>query len=51
MFDSRLHTHKLNGKLSGFYAFSINSRYRIIFELVSDDIIRFHSVGTHDIYE
>lgn len=52
-FSQSLRTHKLGGVLEGFYAFSINNTYRIIFDF-SDrdrDIIRFYKVGTHDIYD
>ena len=50
-FDVVLSTHKLHGKLKGFYAFSINNKYRIIFEFENTSNIKFHYVGTHDIYE
>lgn len=50
-FDSRLETHKLKGVLSGFFAFSIDRRYRIIFEIIKEDEIWFHSVGDHSIYK
>ena len=49
-FDSRLKTHKLSGKLSKFWSFSINRQYRIVFEIVSKNTIWFLSVGTHQIY-
>lgn len=49
--DSRLKTHKLHGELDGFSAFSINYKYRIIFEFLEDDIVEFYSIGDHDIYE
>ena len=49
-FDQRLRTHKLKGKLEGYYAFSINNSYRIIFEFVGSNI-EFSRVGKHDIYE
>jgi len=49
-FDSRLKTHKLKGALSGFFSFSINQKYRIIFEIVDSNTIWFHSVGDHVIY-
>ncbi len=50
-FDPKLKTHKLKGKLSGFLAFSIGYKYRIIFEFAKDNkIVYFHSVGDHDIY-
>jgi len=50
-FDSRLKTHKLHGKLSGYLSFSINYKYRIIFSFIDNKNIKFYSIGTHDIYE
>lgn len=50
-FDPELKTHKLHGRLSSFWAFSINIEYRIIFEFVDKDLIHFHIVGKHDIYD
>ncbi len=50
-FDSRLKTHKLHGTLNGYYAFSLNYKYRIIFSYFGDNRVRFDSIGTHDIYE
>ena len=50
-FDSRLKTHKLKGKLKGFMAFSIDYKYRIIFEISKDEkTFYFHSVSDHDVY-
>jgi addiction module RelE/StbE family toxin len=50
-FDPALDSHKLHGRMRDFWSFSITHRYRIIFELASKDIIYFHSVGNHDIYQ
>ena len=50
-FDSRLDTHKLHGRLKEYWAFSIVDKYRIIFEFAEKDIIWFHSVGDHSIYQ
>ena len=51
-FDLRLKTHKLNGKFSDFFSFSIGYKYRIIFEFSKDKkVVYFHSVGNHDIYQ
>ncbi len=50
-FDVRLKTHKLKGGLKDFWSFSIDNKYRVIFELVSKQEIWFHSVGTHEIYK
>ncbi len=50
-FDPRLDTHKRTGRLKEFRAFSIDGRYRIIFEFAKKDTIWFHSVGDHSIYQ
>lgn len=50
-FDQKLKTHKLKGSLKGFLSFSINQRYRIIFEFVNKNTVWFHSVGDHSIYK
>ncbi|QQS23413.1 type II toxin-antitoxin system RelE/ParE family toxin [bacterium] len=46
-----LDTHKLSGELDGFWSFSINYRYRIIFEFIPDGSVRFHAVGGHEVYK
>ncbi len=50
-FDSRLKTHKLNGPLRGFWAFSVNYSDRVMFEFLPNDVVLFHSVGDHSIYD
>lgn len=50
-FDPRLKTHKLHGRLNDFWAFSIDSRYRIIFKFLEKDIVRFFAVGGHSVYQ
>jgi len=49
-FDRRLKTHKLSGQFEGFWSFSIDYRYRIIFELKSESSMVFHIIGDHSIY-
>lgn len=49
-FDKKLKTHKLTGKLKGLWAFSVDYKYRIIFEFMNKDTVYLHSVGTHRIY-
>lgn len=49
-FDSRLKTHKLQGRLGNFWAFSIDFRYRIIFKFQEDDKVKFYTVGDHSLY-
>lgn len=49
-FDPRLKTHKLNGNLREFWAFSITSSYRIMFAVEGDGIVEFIDVDDHSIY-
>lgn len=49
-FDSKLNTHKLHGRLKEYWVFSVNEKYRIIFEFAKKDAIWFHSIGDHSIY-
>lgn len=49
--DPRLKTRKLHGRLKSFWALSINYEYRIIFDFVDKNTVRFYSIGKHDIYE
>lgn len=52
LFDPKLKTHKLKGALKDFFSFSIGYKYRIIFEFGRNkQIVYFHSVGDHDIYQ
>ena len=50
-FDKRLGAHKLHGSLKDFWSFSVDARYRIVFELGDGDEIYFHTVGDHDVYK
>lgn len=49
-FDSRLKTHKLKGKLGGFYSFSISYHWRIVFHFEGSDV-HFDAIGTHAVYK
>jgi len=49
-FDSRLNTHKLHRPLKTFWAFSVDYKNRIIFDFCDKNMVRFYSVGDHDIY-
>ena len=50
IFNSQLDTHKLHGKLKKFWSFSVNQKYRVLFERIGKDVI-FLDVGDHDIYQ
>ena len=45
-----LDTHKLHGKDTGAWAFSINRKFRIKFVFLTNDSVLFLDVGTHDMY-
>ena len=45
-----LKTHKLKGKLSGCFSFSVNYDYRIIFEYEGDSAVLL-TVGNHSVYK
>ncbi len=49
----RLRVHPLKGKLKGFYSFSVNFRYRVIFEWIGrgKKLAVLAQVGDHDIYQ
>ena len=46
----QLKVHKLHGKFSKFYSFSVNYKTRIVFEYVSKTEVALLSIGDHDIY-
>ncbi|MEK7528600.1 MAG: type II toxin-antitoxin system mRNA interferase toxin, RelE/StbE family [Patescibacteria group bacterium] len=45
-----LKTHKLKGPLKGFYSFSVNYEYRVVFEYESKKTAVLLAVGNHDVY-
>lgn len=47
----RLKVHKLHGNLKGFWSFSVNYKYRIIFEPLDKSEVIFHDIGDHDVYK
>lgn len=50
-FAASLETHKLHGRLREFWSFSVDNKYRIVFEFGEGEIAYFHTVGDHDIYQ
>ena len=46
-----LKVHKLHGKLSGRYSFSVNYKCRIIFIYESKNEVAFLDIGDHEIYK
>ena len=49
--DKSLKTHKLSGKLEGYWSFSVNYHFRVIFYYINKDIVGFVDIGTHEIYK
>ena len=50
-FDAQLKTHKLTGRLKGFWSFSVDHRLRVIFEFIGKKRVVFHVIGDHSIYD
>lgn len=52
-FDSKLKTHKLHGKFKEFWSFSVDYKFRIVFEISKEnkEIFYFHSISDHDVYK
>jgi plasmid maintenance system killer protein len=46
-----LKVHKLKGKLSGRYAFSVNYRIRVVFSYSGKNTAIFLALGDHDLYK
>ncbi len=46
-----LKVHKLSGQLSGFYSFSVNYKFRIIFEYGEGNTVFLLKIGSHEIYQ
>lgn len=47
----QLKVHKLKGRLSDRYSFSVDYRMRIIFSYFSKNEVRFLALGDHDMYK
>ena len=50
-FDPKLKPHKLYGTIKGYWAFCISYNYRIGFAFIDGNLVRFHAIGSHDIYK
>ena len=46
-----LKVHKLHGELSDCWAFSVNYKYRIVFEYISGNEINLLAIDDHDVYK
>jgi len=50
IFHPLLKTHKLKGRLSGLYSFSVDFQYRILFKFFKNSVI-FIDIDNHDLYK
>ncbi len=52
-FNPCLEIHRLKGKYKDYWAFSVNSSYRIMFQFLdaTKNKVAFINIGTHDIYK
>jgi len=50
-FNPSLKTHKLTGKLSNYWSFSIDFHLRILFEFIDEETVGLIDIGTHEIYK
>lgn len=50
-FHKSLKTHKLSGKLTTYWSFSVDYHLRILFEFIEQNTVGFIDIGTHEIYK
>jgi len=49
-FDERLKTHKLKGRLSHLWSFSVDFKKRVLFGFKKEGVVLFYDFGSHQIY-
>ena len=49
-FDSRLDTHKLHGRFQGFWAYSVDYHYRVVFVFKDSETVTYWDIGPHHMY-
>jgi len=50
-FNQSLKTHKLTGKLTLYWSFSIDYHLKVIFEFIDEETVGLIDIGTHEIYK
>lgn len=50
-FAPELKTHKLSGKWEGYWAFSVDYSYRVLFRFADGNRVEFLNIGDHSIYQ
>ena len=49
-YQTSLRTHALRGDLSGYYSYSVNFHYRVLFKFLDHHTAIYYDIGTHEIY-
>jgi mRNA-degrading endonuclease YafQ of YafQ-DinJ toxin-antitoxin module len=50
-FERQLKTHRLKGELDGYWSYSVNFSYRVLFRFIEPDKVIYYDIGTHGIYK
>lgn len=50
-FHFSLKTHKLKGELNGYWSYSVDVSYRVLFRFANKDKVIYFNIGTHEIYK
>lgn len=50
-FNPALYTHKLKGIIKGFWSFSVDNRYRVVFRFLPSKEVIYYRIGLHEIYK
>jgi len=46
-----LETHKLGGRLQGYWGYSVDEHYRVLFRFEKKNKVLYFDIGTHEIYK
>jgi len=49
-FAPQLHTHKLHGRFQGYWAYSVDFHYRVIFIFEDEHTVTYYDIGPHHMY-
>lgn len=50
-FNPQLKTHKLHGRFQGYWGYSVDFKYRVIFSFLNGREALFFDIGLHPIYQ
>jgi len=50
-FNPVLRTHKLKGRLTNYWSYSVDKNYRVLFRFINRNEVIYFNIGTHDVYK